>query len=261
MNKYYKKDVLNLALYAGELMLRNGGETYRVEDVMIRICNTCGVTKAGAFVSPTSLMLTFDDGQDPGYTYSLQRSIKARDINMAKVSEINNFSRTFSPENMSVEAAMDYLRQIDSTKPYKIPIRIVLAGLATSGFTIASGGRINDMICAFFIGMIMFWFVESYALIEKNDFIRTLIASIIAAVLALICGSLGLCSNFNFILIGAVYILLPGIAITNAIRDAISGDLLSGLVRAFEAVIIAGSIAIGVGIVLNIYEILTGGVL
>ncbi len=261
MNKYYKKDVLNLALLAGELMLKNGGETYRVEEVMLRICSTCGIDKADTFVTPTSIMLMFDDGHDPGYTYSLQRTIKARDLNLSKVSEINNFSRLFSPDKMSVEVAMEYLNNIDKGNPYKSITRIAFAGISAAAFTLASGGQPNDTICSLIIGMIMYFFITSYALIEKNDFIRTLIASIIAAVLALLCSFLGLCSDIQFILIGAIYILLPGIAITNAIRDAISGDLLSGLVRAFEALIIAGSIAIGVGVILNIYEIITGGVL
>ena len=44
--------------------------------------------------------------------------------------------------------------------------------------------------------------------------------------------------------------LVPGVAITNAIRDTMSGDFMSGLSRGMEAVFSALAIAFGVGIVL-----------
>ena len=41
-NTDYKKDILRLALFIGELMLSNGAETYRVEDSILRICKSRG---------------------------------------------------------------------------------------------------------------------------------------------------------------------------------------------------------------------------
>ena len=38
----YKKDVLRLATFIGQLMLRNGAETYRVDDTIKRICSSRG---------------------------------------------------------------------------------------------------------------------------------------------------------------------------------------------------------------------------
>jgi uncharacterized membrane protein YjjP (DUF1212 family) len=47
--------------------------------------------------------------------------------------------------------------------------------------------------------------------------------------------------------------LVPGVAITNSIRDTMSGDFISGSSRGIEAAIIAFSIAFGVGLVLKLY--------
>ena len=55
-------------------------------------------------------------------------------------------------------------------------------------------------------------------------------------------------------------LLVPGLAITNAIRDTISGDLVSGLTRAAEAFFIAISIAVGTGAVLSFWFSNFGGV-
>lgn len=40
LNDMQKKQILRLALYAGEIMLKNGAETYRVEDTITRICKS-----------------------------------------------------------------------------------------------------------------------------------------------------------------------------------------------------------------------------
>ena len=40
-------------------------------------------------------------------------------------------------------------------------------------------------------------------------------------------------------------LLIPGIALTNAIRDLFSGDLVSGLLRFAEALMLAATVALG----------------
>lgn len=53
-------------------------------------------------------------------------------------------------------------------------------------------------------------------------------------------------------------LLTPGIAFTMGIRDFVHGDYLSGTIRMIDAVLIAASIAIGTGVVLRLYTMLTG---
>jgi uncharacterized membrane protein YjjP (DUF1212 family) len=45
-------------------------------------------------------------------------------------------------------------------------------------------------------------------------------------------------------------LLVPGIALTNAIRDMVAGDLLSGISRAIEAFLIGVALACGTGFAL-----------
>ena len=42
--------------------------------------------------------------------------------------------------------------------------------------------------------------------------------------------------------------LVPGVAITNAIRDTLQGDYLSGCARILEAFLKAASVAVGAGL-------------
>ena len=63
--------------------------------------------------------------------------------------------------------------------------------------------------------------------------------------------------DFEKIAIGNIMLLIPGIALTNSLRDLISGDTIAGLLRLCEAVVIALSVAIGFGLASAIF----GGIL
>lgn len=55
--------------------------------------------------------------------------------------------------------------------------------------------------------------------------------------------------------------LVPGIALTTSIRDFFNGDYLSGAIHMLDAILTAFTIAVGVGAVITIYRLITGGTL
>jgi uncharacterized membrane protein YjjP (DUF1212 family) len=58
--------------------------------------------------------------------------------------------------------------------------------------------------------------------------------------------------NANVTILGAVMVLAPGMVMTTAIRDLLGGELVSGLSRSAEALVIAVAIAVGVAVVLSL---------
>jgi len=63
------------------------------------------------------------------------------------------------------------------------------------------------------------------------------------------------------IIAGCIMLFVPGVAITNSIRDFLSGDMVSGLGRMAEAFITAVSLAAGAGIILKLWNVFGGIVL
>ena len=53
--------------------------------------------------------------------------------------------------------------------------------------------------------------------------------------------------------------LVPGIALTNAMRDIMAGDMVSGISKAAEALLIGAAIALGTALSLGLFQILAGG--
>ena len=60
-------------------------------------------------------------------------------------------------------------------------------------------------------------------------------------------------SDLDTVIIATDMLLVPGLAITNAIRDVVSGDLISGIIRALEAIIVALGIALGSAFILKLF--------
>ena len=90
----------------------------------------------------------------------------------------------------------------------------------------------------------------------SSGFRKISAAALITLVCIVGCSLLGIESSHA--IIGTLMILTPGIAFTMGIRDFVQGDYLSGTIRMIDALLIAASIAIGTGLVLSLYSLLTG---
>ena len=70
--------------------------------------------------------------------------------------------------------------------------------------------------------------------------------------LALLLTRVGVGENVDAITIGTLMVLVPGMALTNAMREIMAGDIISGVNRTAEAILTATAISLGVVISLAI---------
>ena len=54
--------------------------------------------------------------------------------------------------------------------------------------------------------------------------------------------------NLDIVIISSIMPLVPGVAITNAVRDTLQGDYISGCARVLEAFLKAAGIAVGIAL-------------
>lgn len=245
------KLLLNFALLTGEVMLENGAETSRVEDTISRILLTSGCQTAEAFVTPTGIFATLDH-QDIDLL-SIVRRVKRRRINLNRIALANDVSREFCAQLIPLEAAMYQIQLIKQEPEYHSGIRVMSIGFASSFFCSMLGGSLTDFIVCM-ITTVLFGLLErALSLLELSKFFIDLLGGIICALIPYIFFyKLGYGSHFDLIVISSIMPMVPGVAITNAIRDTLHGDLLSGVARGMDAFIIAASIATGVGVTLSI---------
>ncbi|MBQ9014994.1 MAG: threonine/serine exporter family protein [Firmicutes bacterium] len=258
MDTARKKDILHLAVRAGEIMMKSGAEIYRVEDTIVRICKACGVDNVEVFAMPTGIFVTLDNDLSTDSVSTYIRRIRSGETDLHKISLVNQFSREFTATDLSLEAGMQRLDEIEREKRYHFMVRVTAASVVAACFAVMFGGNAIDFCCAFITGTICYTlsrFLEKY---EINFFIRGMCCCALAAFIALVIAASLKGASYGPIISGTIMLFVPGVAITNSIRDFLSGDMLAGLTRMVEAVLTAVSLAAGAGLVLKLWSLIGG---
>ena len=244
-------DAIEFAGIAGELLLKNGAETSRVEDTITRICDRAGYTDTEVLVFPTGIII---NGQDNGVKLTKAKRIHARDINLTVVSIVNDISRKYADDNMTLQEGIARVRGLQRISPGKInALGILTAGaLASASATVLLGGSWVDFLPAFVATAIVRIVIGATGF-NLAYILQLYVAGLFAGLVSSLFINLGFGQHLDKIIVGAVLPLVPGVALTNAVRDFISGDLLSGTLRMVEAIIIAVALAGGVGFALSMY--------
>ena len=249
---------IKLAILAGETMLSSGAETYRVEDTMLRILRHCGVSDPESLCTSTAIFASATDAK--GNPAAMLRRVKNRGGNFARVAQVNELSRRFVEGKINIGEAIAVLEGINTTPPYSNIVRLVGSAVASLCFAVMFGGSAMDAAAAFISAFLM---QIPVIFLEKRNIaavLRNIAGGGFGALFALTLMSFGLGENLDFVIIGSIMPLVPGVSLTNAIRDILEGDLLSGSARILDAFLVAIGIAAGVGTVLTLWISLFGAV-
>ena len=73
----------------------------------------------------------------------------------------------------------------------------------------------------------------------------TFLLSLLAGLCNVLLVKVGLGAHFDAICIGNIMLLIPGIAMTNAVHDMFVGDMISGISRFFQSLVIAFIVTFG----------------
>lgn len=251
----YKTEVLRIALFTGELMLKNGAETYRIEESVIRMCEARGFRHVSVFVAPTVIIVS--DERFDGLSF--MKTIYSRVVNLNKIDKLNSFSREFvNRPDLDLKTARKELKKIDEEIEYNDTTRRIITGTGSALFALMLGAPLVDSIFTFLVATAVVHIYDKIELKSNVPVFAVVVTSFLIAVAGLALSAMGLINNFNMLIVGAIMPLLPGVALVKSLRDLISGNLLAGMARMCEAAITATSIAIGIGFVLKIWARLGG---
>lgn len=242
-------ELMEIALKAGEILLRSGAEIYRIEETIRRICNSYG-TECESFVLPTGIFISIKDKAVHEMFTSVKR-ISQRTVDLNRIDRVNSLSRQLHPE-FTFGEAMDELKEIEQQGQYSFFSRLGAASVASFVFTVLFKGSIYEGIASFLIGLIIFSVRELLSKTGLFQFFELLVSGLIAGSLAVL--SVFLFPGFHLfkIIIGSIMIFLPGVAITNSIKDALYGDIVASISRMGEALFTAFAVGAGVGIAVSL---------
>lgn len=249
--------ILKTSTLAGKILLESCAEIYRVEDTITRICEYYQMKNVNAFVTPSGIFVSVDY---EGKTYSRVVRVKGSDLSLDKIHQVNDLSRRIPYEKLSIQKVYEELSRIECTPTYSKWQKYFACGMIGSCFTLLFGGNIYDALVAFFIGFLVYIFQIALSRSEISSMMKTMFLSALLTFLSLVAVKSGLAFHQDAMITGNIMQLLPGLSMTNAIRDSMSGDLLSGITRVCDVLFTAIALALGTVSVLSIWMLCMGGV-
>lgn len=239
------KEILAITIRAASMLLENGGETYRAEDIAVQTALSFGAVTATAFVTPTVVQVSYTD-EDKRYHTAVQRLTK-RGVNLKKISQINELSRRLTKRDRITKPGQveHILNRIDSSPEYPVWMIVIGASLSSFCFALMFGGKVREALIAFCIGFILRMVLRFLDRVHLNSFIVSLLAGAVVSVCTEFVFILNVISSIEIVMTSVLMQVVPGLAIVNAIRDIIAGDLIAGNARLVEAFMIAAGLSVG----------------
>ncbi len=239
----YASGYLYLALNIGEEMLMCGAEVNRVEDSVRRICTAYGAERVDVFSITSSIVVTMYGPEFGSLTQT--RRISKQSTDMYRLDRLNQLSRDICESVPPLEEASEKLKEINNSRGYSTGIRLVIYAVVSASFTVFFGGNWQDALVSGVLGMILMFLERLLDSYDVNPFLSAFLFSLLGGFGAIFAVEHGLACSMDKISIGNIMLRIPGIMLTNSIRDFFNGDTMTGILRFLEAAFLSMTIAFG----------------
>ena len=265
------REVLELTSRIGEVLLKNGGEIFRVQETMQRIAKAYGVKRFHVYVLANGIFTSIEeDGTQISRQLAQETGCKGPDdacqvrhvplssIHLGRVAAVNNLSREIVEQRCTMEQAWQKIEEIDQIPFTSQWFQVFASGVGSASFCYLLGGSVLDSLASFMSGMLVWCFVLFLSARKANKIMLNILSSALVTLTGVLFFHFIFGENMDKIIIGSIIPLVPGVPLTNSIRDFLNGDYLSGTIRMIDAVLVACCIALGVGFMLSLVTMLTG---
>ncbi len=240
-----QREVLDAASSIGYYLLKYGGEINRVEDTVQRICYAYGMDKVHVFAIASTIITTVEKD---GVSLSQSQRVQKLETNLDKVEQFNALSRRICTELLSYDEIVKEGNKINARPTYSNLLHMLAYALIGGAFAVFFGGGVLEFIVGFIVGFILKNVVNLGNLLQSPPFFTNAAGAAVTVSLihlaSLFVGNL----DIETTSIGVLMNLVPGVLLTNCIRDFVATDYTAGSAKIVEAFMTAAAIALGVGV-------------
>ncbi len=253
----YYDGVLELASEVGRALLVNGAEIYRTEESIARILQCYQVDTGEVFVLPGCIIVS---ARTPdGHSATRVRRITQRSTDIYLLEHYNDLCRSICKKCPPLEEALAQVVEIKEKAPTHSHWMILLGYfMVCAGFTYVFSLDIANTICGGICGVVMGVALFAMDSLQVNVFFKNILGAAVGASLAGIMVYVGWGHSSALITIGSLMVLFPGVALTSAMRDIMAGDMMSGITKIGEVILIGCAIALGAGVGMGCVAWMTG---
>lgn len=242
-------------LEVGRRLIETGAEVHRVEDTIKRICTAYGFSVYEVYAVTGMVIATIMDEEGMHYTQTVR--VVSYGTDLGRMEEINAQSRYICEKTPPVDELRALVFENKKTKPKPV-IKCLGYMLAAGGFAVFYGGNWLDGLSAAAVAIAIYLMDYNLKLRSVNKVIYTFVASFVSGCLALVFVHFGFGTHADKVMIGDIMLFIPGLLLVSAVKEMFNRDIVTGLYRLIEAVLVA--VAIACGFALS-YVVLGGAVL
>lgn len=236
-------DIIDLSLWAGQLLLQYGADSARVEETVHHVGTGLGCNWMDILVSPNALVISTISGTQ--FRTKLRR-VTNMGVNMAVVSEVNDLSRRVFSGEIDRFALRTELRRVSDLKgEYNRWMIVAMVGLACAAFSRLFAGDWPVFFVTLVAASVSMFVRQELARRYFNPLMIAIITSFSAGLIASSATVFQWSDQPQIALAASVLLMVPGVALINAAEDVIQGHLLIGFARGMGGLVTSLGIALG----------------
>ncbi len=235
-----------------------GTTAQRLEGAIVAVAQTLGL-ECEPWVNPTGMILAFSDPSRPPGDSDTTRVIRVPpgETDLYKLCEADRIAEDVMAGRIGLAEGHAALRALDRPPSWRgVALRVLGFGLSSASVAgllrlpwldIATAGLIGVLV-----GLIEWLTPRRPRLREASDALAAMIAATVAVAVASFVGPL----NLNTVVIASLIVLMPGMALTNAVNELTSQHLVSGTSRFAGAVSTMLKLTVGTMIAMTVAQML-----
>ena len=212
---------------------------------MTRVSATLGI-QASYLYTPTALLVSFD-GPEQERTKLLR--VDAGQADLGKLFEFDDALERLEDGRESLQAAGERIERIASAGArFPVLLSAAAGGLASASATVFFGGGLLEVCLAAGLGLLIFCLGRGLSRLNGGGNLLEAIAGFTAALLSILFAATVYPIDDRLVTLGAIIVLLPGLAFTVAMTELATHHLSSGVARLAGAGVVFLTLAVGVAL-------------
>lgn len=243
MTREQLRDVIDLALWAGQLLLQHGAETARIEETVHRLGTGLGCNWMDILVSPNALVVTAHSGQE--FRTKLRRVVSIGvDMNiLAQVSDLSYRVNSGELDRLSLRRELERIDRMP--RQYNRWLVVLTVGLSCAAFSKLFNADWPVFGVTFLAAACAMFIRQELSRHYFNPLLVTAATAFAAGLVGSAAALFSLSPRPQIAIAAAVLLLVPGVPLINAAEDLIKGHMVTGLIRGITGMLISLTIALG----------------
>ena len=197
-----EREVMEVAMEAGHILLENGAEIFRVEETINRICRHYWIESGSAFILSNGIFVTSGNMREE--TFARVQHIPVSGSHLNRVAAVNQLSREVEEGRYTIEEVREHLREIRQMPGKSSHMQIFGSGVGSGAFCYLYGGNLRDCTAAFLAGVVLYAFVLYISSPYFNKMVSNIAGGAVATAACVVLYELGLGQNLDQMVIGSI---------------------------------------------------------